>query len=54
MHAGLRALSLELAKYCTQAEVLFNDGSHDIPKDAINTRNIALAVERALSLAFLG
>ncbi|KAE8441695.1 hypothetical protein EG329_004568 [Mollisiaceae sp. DMI_Dod_QoI] len=48
--------SLELVKSCTQntAQVLLNDGSHDIPRDAIMTKNIAASIERALRQAFQG
>ena len=50
------AQSLELVKSCTRntAQVLLNDGGHDIPRDAANTNKIAVAIERALLLAFSG
>ncbi len=50
------AQSLELVKSCTQAtaQVLLNDGGHDVPRDAVSTKNIAAAVERAQRLAFSG
>jgi hypothetical protein len=48
--------SLELVKSCTHntAQVLFNDGTHDIPRDSFNTKNVAVGIEHAFNLAFLG
>lgn len=51
-----KAQSLELVKSCTQnvAQVLLHDGSHDLPRDAVNTKNIAVGIEHAFRLAFSG
>lgn len=48
--------SLALVKCCTQnmAQVLLNDSGHDVPRDIVNSKNIAHAIERALRLAFSG
>lgn len=48
--------SLELVKLCTNrsAQVLPNDGGHDIPRDAVNSKKISVAIEHALRLAFSG
>jgi len=50
------AQSLRLVMSCTQstAQVLLNDGEHDVPRDAFNTKQIAAAIERALWVAFSG
>jgi pimeloyl-ACP methyl ester carboxylesterase len=51
-----KAQSLELVKLCKRdsAQVLLNDGGHDIPRDVESTRTIALAMERAMHVALSG
>ncbi|KUJ13196.1 uncharacterized protein LY89DRAFT_687410 [Mollisia scopiformis] len=51
-----QAQSLGLVKSCTSsmAQVLLTDGGHDVPRDAINAKKIALGIERVISLAYLG
>jgi pimeloyl-ACP methyl ester carboxylesterase len=50
------AQSLELVKSCKRniAKVLLIDGGHDIPRDVVNAKKIAVAIERALVVAFSG
>ena len=48
--------SLQLLKSCTvsSAQSVFNGGGHDVPRDAANTTNICVGIERAARLAFSG
>jgi pimeloyl-ACP methyl ester carboxylesterase len=48
--------SRELVKLCSGnvSQVLVFDGGHDIPRDVVNAKRIALAIEQALRLAFTG
>jgi len=50
------AQSLRLAMSCTQntAQVLANDGGHDIPRDSFNIKQIAVAIERAIWIGLSG
>ncbi|CZR50580.1 uncharacterized protein PAC_00454 [Phialocephala subalpina] len=48
--------SLEVVKSSAQnaTTVLLIDGGHDIPRDAVNAKNVAIGIERAFRLAFSG
>ncbi len=50
------AQSLRLVMSCARntAQVLIIDGGHDVPRDAFNTKRIAVAIEYALRIGLSG
>lgn len=50
------AQSTQLAKSCEgrTARTIFHNGSHDVPRDIVNSAKIAVEIERGARVAFSG